>query len=258
MLKVTLISLLFCSVSAMASTETWNFNSNKTANNGQTLNVTSSAGNSAKLSGWSSSASTSTSKVTAANKVKLDSQWGVQLWNTYDTGYYATNDSHAVDNTNGFDFILLEFLEPVSLLSLTNSWSGSNSWASIAAHNTNPFSNGAVNWGQVANSAIQTASYKNTGVNTPYVFADHNSIQGPGVSEVYANFWLIGAYNPAFNGGNYGICDSIKFASITTKLFVPDTDTDTPTPPGPVPVNAPGTLALFAMALVGLVYRRRA
>lgn len=248
MFKSILILLCSVSLSAAASTETWSFTTGQTATGANTLSLQSSAGNTATLSGWSSSSSSANSTVKPANRVTLDSSWGVQLWNASDSG----SPSHAVDNTKGFDFILLEFVQPVELLSLTNNWAYGYSWVSVGAFSANPFAGGSVNWQQVANSAIQTASYKNTGVNTPYVFANNNSIEGAGITNTFANYWLIGAYNPVFNGGQYGTGDNIKFGSITTNAYVPG-NTDTP-----VQVPEPGTMALFSLALLGLVFRRRA
>jgi len=247
MFKPLLLLLCSVSLSAYASTETWNFKTGQTATGANKLSLQSSSGNSAVLSGWSSNSRNANSTVRSASRVTLDSNWGVQLWNRYDNG----SPSHAVDNTNGFDFILLEFLQPVELLSLTNSWTSGYSWVSVGAFAANPFAGGSVNWQQVANSAIQTASYTDTGINTPYVFANNSSIEGTGIKSTFANYWLIGAYNPVFNGGQYGLGDSIKFASITTKTFVPD-NTDTP-----VQVPEPGTMALFSLGLLGLLYRRR-
>lgn len=249
MLKSMFIVLFSFSLSAVASTETWNFNSGQTAYGANKLTLQSNTGSDALLSGWSSYSSSATSTVRSANRVTLDSSWGVQLWNRHDGG----SPSHAVDNRNGFDFILLEFPQPVELLSLTNTWVSGDSWVSVGAYTANPFANGSVNWQQVANSAVQTASYTNTGINTPYIFANNSSIEGPGITNTFANYWLIGAYNPVFNGGQYGLSDHIKFASITTKAFVPDNNDE-----DPVQVPEPGTMALFSLALLGLLYRRYA
>ncbi|MDP5207963.1 hypothetical protein ORI99_13135, partial [Alishewanella sp. SMS9] len=72
--------------------------------------------------------------VNAASQLRLDSSYGVQLWNNTDSG----SPSHAVDNQNGFDFILLEFPNPVELLSLTNAWYSRDSDVSVGAFNSNP------------------------------------------------------------------------------------------------------------------------
>lgn len=239
------VSILLCSFVASAeTTETWNFTTGQTAYGSSTLALTSSEGNSATVSGWSSAQSTATSTVTHANRLTLDSTWGAQLWNNSDGG----SPSHAIDNTNGFDFLLLEFTNPVNLISLTNSWVEGYSWVSVGAFEQNPFAGGSVNWQQVANSAIQTASYQDTGVNTAFNFANNNAIAGTGIANTFATTWLVGTYNYLFNGSNHYTGDNIKLASIITRTAATDSS---------VSVPAPATFSLFAVALLGLLYRRR-
>jgi len=256
-LKTATVSL-FCSLvllsgsvtaATVTTTETWSFKTGQTATGSQQLNLLSNLGTQAIISAWSSSKSESNSIVTAARSMRLDSNFGVQVWNNSD----SSSPGHAVDNINGFDFILLEFPNPTELLSLTNTWVADKNydWVSVGAFNTNPFANTNVNWSQVASSAIATASYKGTGVNTPYIFANNNSIvESKNINNVNSKFWLIGAYNPTFNGGHYGLGDALKFGSVTTK-------TSLTTPPPSVQVPTPGTLSLFALALLGLMLSKR-
>lgn len=240
------VSLLLGAFATSAeTTETWNFNTGQTAYGSSTLALTSSEGNSATVSGWSSAESTATSTVTHANRLTLDSTWGAQLWNETDSG----SPSHAIDNVDGFDFLLLEFTNPVNLISLTNSWVEGYSWVSVGAFESNPFAGANdVTWQQVANSAIQTASYEDTGVNTAFNFANNSAIAGAGIVDTYATTWMIGTYNYLFNGSNDYTGDHIKLASIITR-----TEASEPS----VSVPAPTTLSLFALALLGLCYRRR-
>jgi hypothetical protein len=243
---VAALSLLLGSLAASATTtETWSFKTGQTAYGSSSLTLTSSEGSTATVSGWSSAQSTASSIVTHANRLTLDSTWGAQLWNNSDSG----SPSHAIDNTNGFDFLLLEFANPVNLISLTNSWMEGFSWVSVGAFAENPFSGGAVNWQQVANSAIQTASYQDTGVNTAFTFANNAAIAGgAGINNIFATTWLVGTYNYLFNGSNHYIGDHIKLASIVTSTNGSDTS---------VTVPAPATFFLFAVALLGLLLSQR-
>jgi len=248
-----LCSVLFISGSVAAATvtttETWSFKTGQSASGSQQLSLLSSLGTQALISAWSSSTSTANSTVTAAKTLRLDSAYGVQVWNNSDSG----SPGHAVDNINGFDFILLEFPNPTELISLTNTWINQPGydWISVGAFNSNPFGNGSVNWSQVAGSALVTASYQGTGVGTPYVFANNTSVvSNKNIANVSSQYWLIGAYNPIFNGGNFALGDALKFGAITTKTSVTTTPVTTPVP-------TPGTLSLFALALVGLTLSKR-
>lgn len=244
--------LMSVDASTINTVETWNFKTGQTANGNQALTLTSSAGNTAFISGWSSSQSNANSTVTAAKKMTLDSNWGIQLWNNSDSG----SPNHAIDNMNGYDFILLEFPNPTELTSLTNTWIDrpGYDWISVGAFDANPFAAGTTNWLSVASSAIVTASYKGIGTQTPYVFANHDSIvPSHNIQNVSSKFWLIGAYNATFNGGNCGTTcfgDALKFGSITTL-------TKTNTTPETTPIPAPGSLPLILMASILLLRRLR-
>lgn len=245
-----LCSVLFISGSVAAATvtttETWSFKTGQIAYGSQKITLQTESGTQALLSGWSSSRTSS--NVVNANKLYLDPNNGLQLWNNSDHKY----PGHALDNTDGFDFILLEFPNPTELISLTNTWVGGYDWVSVGAFDSNPFDNGSVNWSRVADSAMVTASYRSTGMGTPYVFANNTAIvPDKNIANVSSQYWLIGAYNPTFNGGNYVLGDVLKFGAITTKTTTTTPDTT------PVPVPTPGTLSLFALALAGLTLSKR-
>ncbi|MDP5459739.1 exosortase-dependent surface protein XDP1 [Alishewanella sp. SMS8] len=249
-----LLSTSVLAFTATSTTETWSFKpaTTTTVTGANTITLTSNLGTTASVSGWSSILSEANSLVNAASQLRLDSSYGVQLWNNTDSG----SPSHAVDNQNGFDFILLEFPNPVELLSLTNAWYSRDSDVSVGAFNSNPFANTSPTWQQVANSAIQTASYTNTLSGSPYIFAEKTSIvSSESIVGVSGKFWLIGAYNAAFNGAGCKITcfnDAMKFASITTKSAALPTSPD-----NAQDVPLPGTLSLFAAGIFGLMYRNR-
>ncbi|MDP5035692.1 MAG: PEP-CTERM sorting domain-containing protein [Alishewanella sp.] len=239
---------------ATSTTETWSFTpaTTTTVTGANKITLTSNLGTTVSVSGWSSILSEANSLVNAASQLRLDSSYGVQLWNNTDSG----SPSHAVDNQNGFDFILLEFPNPVELLSLTNAWYSGDSDVSVGAFSSNPFANPSPTWQQVANSAIQTASYTNTLSGSPYIFAKETSIvSSESIVGVSGKFWLIGAYNAVFNGADCSITcsnDAMKFGSITTKLAALPTSPD-----NAQDVPLPGTLSLFAAGIFGLMYRNR-
>lgn len=237
--------LISGSVTAATTTETWNFKFNASAAAGEKITLKSKElDTKAIMSGWTTQTSSNTATVVSANRLVLTSSLGVQIYNNHDT--------HGVDNINGFDFILLEFPNPTELISLTNTWSNQPhyDWVSVGAFNSNPFANGVVNWTQVAKAATVAASYTSTGANTPFIFAQNNAITPEhNIKNVTSKFWLIGAYNPIFNGGSTVLGDILKFGSITTKT--------TTTTPNATPVPTPGTLSLFAIAMIGLSLSKR-
>ena len=257
-LKTATVSL-FCSLvllsgsvtaATVTTTETWDFKTNKSATNGNAIEIFSrELNNKLLMTGWTTQTSSNTAQIVAANNLVLTTSLGVQIYNNH--------DKHGVDNIDGYDFILLEFPSPTELISLTNTWSNQPGydWISVASLNTNPFSSKSLTWGQIASSSMVTASasYKHTGMNNEFIFADKSPIiSGTGINNTTSKFWLIGAYNSAFNGGNCGTScfgDSLKFGSITTKT--------TTTTPDPTPVPTPGTLSLFAVALLGLSLNKR-
>ncbi|WP_369413470.1 exosortase-dependent surface protein XDP1 [Alishewanella maricola] len=241
--------------SATSTTETWSFKpaTTKSVSGANTITLTSDLGTNALISGWSSNSKEDSAIVMSARKLTLSASNGVQVYSHADTN---VSPDHAVDNNNGFDFILLEFPNPVELLSLTNSWFKTDSDVSVGAFNSNPFANTSPTWQQVANSAIQTASYTNTISGSPYIFANKTSIvSSENIVGVSGKFWLIGAYNAAFNGAGCTITcfnDAMKFGSITTKLAALPTSPD-----NAQDVPLPGTISLFAAGIFGLMYRNR-
>ncbi|WP_445428058.1 exosortase-dependent surface protein XDP1 [Alishewanella sp. HL-SH05] len=257
--SAALLSTSVLASTATSTTETWSFKpaTTTTVKGANTITLTSDLGTNALISGWSSNSKEDSAIVMSARKLTLSETHGVQVYSHADTN---NSPDHAVDNNKGFDFILLEFPNPVELLSLTNTWSQIDSDVSVGAFNSNPFANTSPTWQQVANSAIQTASYTNTYTNTisssPYIFANKTSIvSSENIVGVSGKFWLIGAYNAAFNGAGCTITcfnDAMKFGSITTKLAALPTSPD-----NAQDVPLPGTLSLFAAGIFGLMYRNR-
>ncbi|WP_445425546.1 exosortase-dependent surface protein XDP1 [Alishewanella sp. HL-SH06] len=257
--SAALLSTSVLASTTTSTTETWSFTpaTTKSVTGANKITLTSASGANAFISGWSSESSDSASNIISAHKLILDSKYGVQIYGT------NSDESHTVDNKKGLDFIFLEFPSPVELLSLTNTWvtEGMDSDISIATFNSNPFTNissPTLNFTQLASAAIVKASYANTGINTPYIFESSSrteSYSTQNIKGVSSQYWLIGAYNAAFDSGSCKLSclnDAMKFGSITAKLAALPTSPD-----NAQDVPLPGTLSLFAAGIFGLMYRNR-
>lgn len=100
------------------------------------------------------------------------------------------------------------------------------------------------------------SSWGDAGWSTIGSYADVTGYQAVS-TDVASKYWLIGAYNAIFSGGetvlNGGTLtagnDGLKLASVKGDIGTPRV------PPTDVP--EPGTLAIFALAMVGLFGNRR-
>lgn len=243
-LKVIVACLLtIASFASHSSTETWQFtqsNGRIIASNGGSISIGSNLGNTLNITGWSTSNEFSNTSILTSLELRLD-QFGLQLFKN-------STDSHYVDNRDGYDFVLLEFPDPVQLVGLQNAHVHSWSWVSIGAFANAPIiTSGVTTLSSLAADAFFKASYKDTG--TSLYHFDNKQIQGPAVEGNYSRFWLLGAYIPLFNGGNFGLGDYLKFGSLVTKT---QSQTSTPSP-----VSAPATFALLGLGLLLLRTRRR-
>ena len=230
---------------ANSNVETWDFTRATQVNvgSGSSLTLTSTLGNAATMTAWSSS---STGEATQSS--------------FYLNGWGTNVNGHGVDNFAGSQFILLEFAQPVELTSLVTSWRenslNGNNWARFTVagfDNNNAFTDsGTKQWLDIATeAAVKTAYWNGAWNNGTTNFADASYLPASNThlaQGIAKTTWLIGAYNASFNPtpSETSGWDKLKFSSLTTSFNSAVTD-----------VPAPATLALFGLGLLLLMRRRQ-
>ena len=233
---VAVPTLMLWSLTALASPNTWNFESDHdnykvkydNANYGNTLTVDGDGDGLTDLEitawadtgcGWNCGKA---SEIDSA--VAWSNSWGLLNYNrdTPNSNYYG--EHHYVDNNADTDMMLFSFDESVILNDIRLSYVSSDSDISIAAFNYDPTSvlKGST-WSEIVVTSLFSSSYQNIGTST-YTFPFANS------SSVTAQYWLIGAYNKVFGQLNDYTTDYFKISSITTTAAVKEvTEVDAPT-----------------------------
>jgi hypothetical protein len=187
------------------------------------------------------------------NTIWYSGGWGINnldgtcsACSTGDAGDLAsTAPEHAIDNQQRNDMALLTFTQAVQLTGVKLGYADTDSDISVLAYTGagNPTTNGklaGLTYGELAtNGWTVIGNYLNLGtVNTKAVNA----------SNTVSSYWLIGAFNTLATGGTMDSSyDYVKLTQVTGLI---------PTRP-PTVVSEPGSAALFAAALVGMVALRR-
>ena len=161
------------------------------------------------------------------------------------------NVEHSIDNDQRYDMALLTFSELVKLTDLTLGWTTNDSDVTVMAYKGSgkPTLIGKTYSELVGLGWDSIGNYSDMGTTT-------KSINDKGV---FSSYWLIGAYNPLANpdGGKVTVngkstYDYIKLASVSgcsaKELGCTPPSNDAP---------EPGSMALFGLGLLGLVYQRK-
>jgi hypothetical protein len=245
--KLSLLGLFIFSTSAFAST-TATFGSANDQDNGSNaltqgdyFEVTAN-GVDITVSAWSDTYNENGAdyEIEAAGVQRYGSGWGII---NEDEG--SGSPSHAADNfeyaSNGnytdYDFFLLEFSEEVSLTQATYSWrysSTENTQVSVAALSSNSLDGNT--WAGVESAALASeASQLQSGYLTNFSST---------ITDEFSQYWIIGALNSVFGGSaNDEGDDAIKLAGVSFDKKPDNPHTDVP---------EPGSIAIFALALLGL------
>lgn len=159
------------------------------------------------------------------------------------------NTEHSIDNNERYDMALLTFSELVKLTDLKLGWTTNDSDVTVMAYKGSgkPTLIGKTYSELVDNGWKSIGNYYNVGTATKSI-NDRDS--------VFSSYWLIGAYNPlAINNTDPerdSSFDYIKLASVSgcsaKELGCTPPSNDAP---------EPGSMALFGLGLLGLVYQRK-
>lgn len=264
MIKRILISAsLLIATPVMAAIDTWEFASGDrtlTSGVGNTFTVDNDTGSSdasdvITVTGWSD---TGTNNVIEAGELGYSTGYGLTLT---ENGSPSGSPNHAIDNfDSNFDMVLVSFDQSISLSEFSIDWRYEGAGytqadITVVAYEGNDTIStlaGVNKWDALAAPG--------SGWTTVGRYADVDS--GADIAyqtvttTVESKYWLIGAFNPVFTGGERppggglgtGWADAFKLASVA------GTYADTPPPPS---IPEPASLFIFATALFGLMSAKR-
>ncbi|WP_020409337.1 exosortase-dependent surface protein XDP1 [Hahella ganghwensis] len=247
--KLLMVAGSLVAIPAMAATQTWNLNSGTLNHsyNGNVMTVNGADGNSLQLSGWSDTGGSGDSNI-QNGKLSYSSSYGLMLQNRDEDNSVP---SHSIDNYgDDYDMVLLSFEDAINLEGFSIGWateqySGGQADVTIAAFTgAGDFSFASSDtWSSVFNDGWSTVAHYGNVSDYSYQAVD---------TDLTSKYWLIGAYNPIFTGGDShngpgaGYRDGMKLAAVTGSTHTP-----------PTTVPEPGALAILAAGFAGLVARRK-
>ncbi len=234
--------------SAVAATQTWDFSTaNKLGSCGyncwSSFQMTQGT-NTLTITGWADTGGSS-DHILEQGDLKLyqaSSGGGLGMLNQDDPD---NNPQHSVDNVSDSDMLLLSFTEAVSLEELSWTWQTSNDISVVGYTGGAGGPSLAGNtWGQVLGQGWSGYNHGDAALSGGWY-----QVLEPSAS-LTSKYWLVGAYNANFSsltniGNLYGGNDGFKFSDATTTTSNPVNE-----------VPEPGSMALFALGILGLARMR--